>query len=63
MRVPKPETMLILAVTVLMLSGLILQFSGLAPRVGTWLSLVAIGLACVPMLLFVAVTIFEKWRA
>lgn len=58
MRVPKFETVFIAVVPLSLLSGLILQVTGFAPRAGAWLSLVGLYI-----ILLLAVSMFDHRRS
>jgi hypothetical protein len=62
-RWPKPEFLFFGSVLVLVLAGLLLQITGIAPRVGFWIGICAFGIGCLPALLaLIFIAIPEWWR-
>jgi hypothetical protein len=62
-RWPKPEHLFLGTALFLMIAGLFLQFTGLAPRAGWWIIVVAFGLVWLPAILAVIfIAIPEWWR-
>ena len=50
-RWPKPEHLFVGGILLLMLVGVILQLTGLAPRAGFWIGATAFAIGCLPALL------------
>jgi hypothetical protein len=62
-RWPKPEHLFFGGILLLMLVGVVLQLTGLAPRTGFWIAVIAFGVAWLPALLaLVFIAIPEWWR-
>jgi hypothetical protein len=62
-RWPKPEFLFFGSVFVLVMAGLLLQITGVAPRAGFWIAMCAFGIGWIPALLaLVFIAIPEWWR-
>ena len=60
-RWPKPEFLFFGGCLLLMLLGLALQLTGVAPRVGFWIGIGAFGLASLPALLVLIFIAIPEW--